>query len=132
LRRLLPREPDESSVPPADWLWLRSSLPLMCFTAVSVLTAEGDLLILGALKGPEAVGIYSVTVRTAGLVQFVLLAISPALAPHLASLHAAGDALALQRLITMAARITLAAAAPVAVGLILYGSWLLRLVYGPE
>jgi O-antigen/teichoic acid export membrane protein len=128
----LPRAPDRSPTVSQDWSWLRSSLPLMCFSAVNVLTAEVDLLILGALKGPQDVGIYSVAVRTAELVPFILQAINPALAPHIASLHTVGDALGLQRLLTMSARLTLAAAAPVALGLILCGAWLLRVVYGLE
>jgi O-antigen/teichoic acid export membrane protein len=132
LWRRLPRVPKGTPPSPADWSWLRTSLPLMCFSAVCVLTAEVDLLILGAIQGPQAVGIYSVAVRTAEIVAFVLQAINPALAPHIANLYALGYAPGLQRLITMAARITLGSALPIGLGLILGGSWLLRLLYGPE
>jgi len=103
----------------------------VCFTAINVFTAEIDLLILGALKGPENVGVYSVAVRTADLIPFVLQAILPALAPQIARLHAAGDLHGLQRLVTLATRTLLALAVPVAVVLIVRGDWLLGLLYGP-
>jgi O-antigen/teichoic acid export membrane protein len=116
----------------ADWSWLKSSLPLMCFSAINVFTAEIDLLILGALKGPAAVGVYSVAVRTAELIPFVLLAICPAIAPQMARLHAAADSPGLQRLVTTATRALLALALPVALFLILRGDWFLGLLYGAE
>ena len=132
LWRHLPRAADGGLATSGDWSWLHSSLPLMCFSAVNVFTAEIDLLILGALKGPDAVGIYSVAVRTAELIPFVLQAVLPALAPHMASLHAAADTPGLQRLVTRATRATLAMAIPVAASLILGGGWLLGLLYGPR
>lgn len=132
LLRRLPCASAETPPTRGDWSWLRSSLPLMCFTAISVLTAQIDLLILGAQKDPQAVGIYSVVVRTGELVAFVLQAINPAVAPHLASLYAVGDFPGLQRLVTMAARITLVAAMPIGLGLIFGGAWVLQFLYGPD
>jgi O-antigen/teichoic acid export membrane protein len=131
LLRHLPAAADGEPATSGDWSWLSSSLPLMCFTAINVLTAELDLLILGALKGPEAVGIYSVAVRTAELIPFVLLAVSPAIAPHLARLHAAGDAEGLQQLVTVTTRAILALAVPVALFMVVGGNWFLGLLYGP-
>jgi O-antigen/teichoic acid export membrane protein len=130
-QRLPRREKDEPPTP-GNWSWVRSSLPLMCFAAVNVLSGEIDLLILGALREPDAVGIYSVAIRTAELIPFVLQAINPAVAPHMASLYAAGNIPGLQRLVTVATRAILAVSLPVAVGLLLWGPWFLRLLYGSQ
>jgi O-antigen/teichoic acid export membrane protein len=112
-------------------LWLRSALPLMFLASVQVIKSRTDILLLGALRGAEAVGVYSVATRGADLITFFLIANNASLAPTIASLYAKGDLDQLQRVVTSSARLTLLCSLPLAVGLIGGGQWFFTL-FGPD
>lgn len=111
--------------------WIRSALPLVLLASMHILNSRVDTLMLGAIRGAEAVGIYGVASRGAEFVTFLLMAANPALAPVAARLHAGGDSEALQRMITRAVRVILAASLPVAIFLIGFGDRFL-LIYGND
>lgn len=110
--------------------WLGSALSLSLLAAMQVITAQTDIVMLGWLTSPQEVGIYTVAVRGAALVVFVLQAVNLALEPHVARLYTTGDRERLQRTVTWSARVVLAAALPVAGLFALFGDAILRLVFG--
>ncbi len=67
------------------------------------LLSRADLLILGLLADPAAVGVYAVACRIADLVVFALAAINILFAPDIAALHARGDRSGLQAMVTATA-----------------------------
>jgi O-antigen/teichoic acid export membrane protein len=97
----------------------------------NVLFAQADTLILGAVKGPVAVGLYSVAHKGADIITFILMAQNAAFASTAATLYASGDIPRLQRLVTRMARWTLLCSAPIALALIVFGDLFLRF-YGPQ
>lgn len=111
--------------------WAQSALYLLAISAMSVINDRTPTLMLGAMKGTEAVGVYAVAYRGASLVSFVLFAINAILAPTIASLYASQEMQRLQRIITKSARLILALSLPIALGLLVFGDWLL-LLFGPE
>lgn len=111
--------------------WVRSALPLLFVSGMGVINASTDILMLGAIKGAEAVGIYAVANRGAGLITFFLMSVNMPLAPTIAGLYAEGKIQRLQHVITKSARVTLVLSLPLAVSLIVFGYWLLSLV-GPD
>lgn len=111
--------------------WLRTALPLWGIALMAVLLNRVDVLMLGAMIGPEASGIYTAVARLAELAGFGLIAANAFIAPRIAELYRAGKQRELQVLITWSARgiavFTLFAAAGLALG----GKFALGL-FGPE
>ncbi len=112
--------------------WIRSALPILLLNSVGVVFAQADVLIVGAVKGAAAVGLYGVADKTADLLTFVLLAQSAAFSSTAATLYAQGDLVTLQRLTTRIARLTLLSAVPVAVVFIGFGGAFLTFFYGTD
>jgi O-antigen/teichoic acid export membrane protein len=110
---------------------VQSTLPLLFISGGSVLYGQADTLILGLLKGPAPVGLYSVAHRNADFISFVLNVQASAFASTAAGLYAIRDLDRLQRLITKLARWTLLAAVPLGFVLIVFGRWILGF-YGPQ
>ncbi len=132
LRTYLPEAAKGAKPTYPDWGWLRSALPLMFLSSVAVIYGQADVLILGAIKGAKAVGVYGAADRGAGLLAFLFTAAISAMAPTIASLYASGDQQALQRMVTKLVRVTLALTLPVAVAFIGFGYWVLLWVYGAD
>jgi len=132
LRKYLPAAAKGAELAYPDWKWLRNALPLMFLSSVAVIYGQADVLILGAIKGTKAVGVYGVADRGANLLAFLFTAAISAMAPAIASLYAGGDLEALQRMVTKLVRVTLALTLPVAVAFIGFGYWVLLWVYGAD
>jgi len=111
--------------------WINSSLPLMFLGAMHLINSRTDILMLGAIKGIEDVGVYVVVSRLTSLIVFILLAVNSALAPNIASLYAEGKVVKLQQIITKGSRIVFFVSLTVAVILIVFSYWIL-LLYGSD
>jgi O-antigen/teichoic acid export membrane protein len=107
--------------------WIQSALPLMLLAGMQIINARMDIIMLGAIKGPQEAGIYAVANRGAELVAFVLTAVNLALAPTVANLFAAGNMQKLQSIVTKSTRIILACSLPIGLALIVFGHWFLLL-----
>jgi len=111
--------------------WLKSALPLMFLGGMQILHARTDILMLGTIKGAEAVGIYVVVMRGTQLINVILMSVNNALAPTVASLYADHKIQKLQKIITTSSRSILLLSCIVAGGLIGLGHWYL-LLFGAE
>jgi len=131
LSKVLPRDIREATPVYQTWGWMRDALPLLFLSTLGVVNTWTDTLMLGAIKGAEAVGIYAVANRGSGLITFFLTAANMALAPTIANLHARRNLVQLQLLVTKSARVTLFFSFPLALSLIVFGNWFLLLV-GPD
>ncbi|MEP6714270.1 MAG: oligosaccharide flippase family protein [Terriglobia bacterium] len=131
LRRSLPPEIAQAIAVYRHRQWIRSALPLVFAAGIAVLFAQADTLILGAFRDTAMVGIYSVAHKGSELIGVILAAQVSALASTAANLYALGEIDRLQRIVTRLARWTLLGSAPVALVMIFYGPWYLRL-YGPS
>ncbi|MGB3757877.1 MAG: flippase [Rivularia sp. (in: cyanobacteria)] len=131
LNRALPKVVKDAPPKYQARKWLSSGLPLMFLGAMHIINSQTDVLMLGALKGAEEVGIYVVVNRLASLIVFVLMAVNSVLAPNIASLYAEGKIDKLQRVITKSSRAVFFASCSVAGSLIVFGDWFL-LLFGQE
>jgi O-antigen/teichoic acid export membrane protein len=127
LHRALPESAKEAEPVYRGRAWAQSALPMVFLAGMGILFGQAGTLILGALKGASAVGIYSVADKGAELLAFVLVAQNAAFSSTAASLYAAGDLERLQRLATRIARLTLLASLPPAIVFIGFGHWFLAL-----
>jgi O-antigen/teichoic acid export membrane protein len=132
LTRKLPQVVCEARATYKTRSWAYSALPLLVISGLHVVNSHADILILGALKGPEAAGVYRVAARGAELVVLVLAAVNVTLQPTIAGLYASRDMARLQRVITASARGVLLFSLPVGLVLILFGERLLPIFFGQE
>ena len=110
--------------------WLKSALPLMMMGGMFLANSNTDILMLGAMVGPEAAAVYKAATRGAELILFALIVVNTPLAPLVAKLYAADDRERLERGVTKAARLTFVLGVGVAALLIVFGRWFLS-IFGP-
>ncbi|MFM6520508.1 MAG: lipopolysaccharide biosynthesis protein, partial [Microcystis panniformis] len=77
-----------------------------------------DILMLGAFKGPGAVGVYAVVSRVTSLIVFGLGILNNVLSPTFATLYAEGKREELQKLVTHSTRLISLFALVMTLGLI--------------
>ena len=100
--------------------WIYEALPLVLISGLMIINSNADILMLGAIKGAEFTGIYSVASRGASLVTFFLTAINTAIAPTIASLYTKRDIGNIQQIVTKSARLVFILSFPVASVLMLF------------
>jgi O-antigen/teichoic acid export membrane protein len=107
--------------------WLKSALPLMLMGSMFLANSNMDILMLGAMVGPEAAAVYKAATRGAELVVFSLSIIIAPLAPLIAKLHTSGDLERLQKGITKSAKVVFLFSLLTAIPLIVFGKYFLFL-----
>ena len=131
LQKYLPRQFKQATPRYEERTWLRSALPMLLIGSMYIINNQTDTIMLGILSNSEAVGIYTVANRGAGLISFILLAVNSPLGPTFASLYAAGEKQKLQKVVTQCCRIVFGSALFIATILIVFGKQLL-LLFGSE
>ena len=131
LNRVLPIAVKEATPEYQKPGWIRSALPLAFLGATFVINTQADILMLGAIRGSEAVGLYIPVSRGAQLINFVTVAANTVLAPTIASLYSTGNSEKLQQVIVRGTRIVFWVATILALGLVIFGRWYL-LLFGAE
>ncbi len=131
MNRALPKVVKDAAPEYQAKKWLRSGLPLMFLGSMKIINSRTDVLMLGALQGTEAVGIYVVVNRLSSLIIFVLTALNTVLAPNIASLYAEGKIEQLQRIITKAFQVIVLVSLPIVTCLIIFGNNIL-LFFGSD
>jgi O-antigen/teichoic acid export membrane protein len=87
-------------------------------------------LVIGALLGPAAAGLFQIALRFSSALERPVEMMRRSIYPEFAKLHAADDAGELRRLAVRAALIMGCTAAPILIGVALFGEPLLRLTVG--
>jgi O-antigen/teichoic acid export membrane protein len=100
--------------------WLRASLPMMLISGVWMANNYITTVIVGALDGSRAAGVYSVVQKGAEVIVILLYATNMPLAPAIARLHARGDQQGLEHTTERMARATLLVSAPVAAAFMVF------------
>ncbi|WP_018952391.1 lipopolysaccharide biosynthesis protein [Thioalkalivibrio sp. AKL12] len=129
------RPPGLRTAPPPEYqarYWRRAALPLAMLAGLQLIIAHTDIIMLGIIRSDEEVGVYRVVVQVATLVVFGLQAINQVLQPYFARLHAQGELVRLQQLVTYSARIILLLALPPVLLMAAFGGPLLDLLFGAE
>ena len=79
--------------------WFTDALPFMFLGTSQLLNSRIDLLMLGSVKGVEAVGIYAVLLGITRLTVFIHQAANSVLAPNITTLYSQGKTKQLEKLI---------------------------------
>ena len=110
--------------------WLSVALSMAMFNGFQLITTYGDVLILGNFVEPDKIGIYNAAIRTASIINFVLMAVSATATPKYAELYARGQHDELRSYVTHTARWIFWPSLLGGVVLILGGKYVL-LAFGP-
>ena len=102
---------------------LSTSAAFVWIQVMNAISDWADILILGAFRPAEEVGIYGVAKRLVLTVSFVLIAVNNIAAPKFAALHHQGNHTALTRTAVHSARLTLLVAGPVLLALLVFASY---------
>jgi O-antigen/teichoic acid export membrane protein len=132
LLRNLPEELRTATPGYETRIWVRSAIPLLLLGATNLLNTQTGILMLAAIKGSTAAGLYQAASRGAELVALLLIVVNMVIQPRISSLYAARDMQRLQHVVTLAARVALLGAIPFAFVLIVFGRSILAKVFGPE
>jgi O-antigen/teichoic acid export membrane protein len=130
LNRKVPPEARHANPLMEPRLWIAGAIPLTLNRALVTVNSQVDVLLLGAMTGARAVGIFTAALRGMQLITLVLLSVNTALAPNLAQLHAENDKKRMERAVTQGALLMVVVALPVAVFFVVGGRWFLGLFGG--
>jgi O-antigen/teichoic acid export membrane protein len=131
LRRVLPAEARSSTPVVETRRWARAVGPLIVLSLVSSAGAQLPTILLGALSDPREVGLYNVAFRVAGVLPFLLIAMTPAMMTAIVELRTLERHDDLQRLMTRSARIILLFSAPIGLVAIVFATPLLE-IFGSD
>ncbi|HSF93923.1 MAG TPA: hypothetical protein VLA52_02775 [Thermohalobaculum sp.] len=112
--------------------WLGHALMLGFNQAIRTAQPMILILLMPLVSTVEAAGLLRLAQRAAAVADFSTAAVSLTIGPHIASLHAANDTGALQRLASASARIMSAALLAGTLTFALIGAWLIDQIVGPE
>ncbi|NES22152.1 MAG: flippase [Symploca sp. SIO3E6] len=80
--------------------WIKVAAALWLMNAFLIIMSQTDIIVVGSLLGPEQAGIYTVGVKTAAWVSFVLGTVNMVTAPSFAQLYKQDKQEELQQLVT--------------------------------
>lgn len=129
LRKKLPAEMTGAARQEAP-VWLESAWPLLTLNLLHITFSQADMLILGAVQGVKAAGIYGMAKWLSGVIGLVVTAVNAVLAPSAASLYTMGNIKALQNTVTKSARALLFLSLPLTLILMAFGTPILKLAGG--
>ncbi len=111
--------------------WLADALPFMFLGTSELLNSRLDLLMLGAIKGVEAVGIYAVLLGVTRLTVFIHQAANSVLGPTIATLYSEGKIRQLERMIRKSMLLVFLVSLAIGGAIVLLGDRVLS-IFGSE
>jgi O-antigen/teichoic acid export membrane protein len=110
--------------------WFMATWPLALTAGMQQINKNTSIIMLGFFLAADDVGIYRVAVQGAMLVVFGQQAVAMFVSPYYARLHAKGDMVQLQRLVTVSARLAFFTALPLVLVFLLWGDAVIGLLFG--
>jgi len=132
LLRTMPAEIGENQPEYETSIWLASVVPLSLLAGTKVILGNTDIVMIGAIAGESATALFKVAEQASALALISVQVVTLAIGPHIARLYREGDTDTLQRVVRVAAWVTLSFAVFMAIVLIVAGEWILRFIFGPE
>lgn len=131
LWRVTPPEVRQSRPRMEHRAWLMSALPLAFIGAMQLINQQASILLQGIFLPDAQIGYFRVATQVSLLAAVGLVGINAVLAPRFAALHAQGDTVKLQRLVTSSARAILLLSLVLTIGFAALGEPFLRVFFGP-
>lgn len=112
--------------------WSSALGPLALASGLQVVNSHADILVLGLFSPVSEVGIYRAVTQLASIIMFGLGVINLIAEPDVARLHAAGQIVQLQQVVTKYARLAFLLAVPVVAVSLIFGDDILELLFGED
>jgi O-antigen/teichoic acid export membrane protein len=110
--------------------WIRAIVPLAMMSSLHILNQNIDVIMIGAIRGPDEAGQYKIAVSAASLMIFGLSALQIVAMPYITRLYHDGDQIRLQRLAAACAAASTMLGLPLFLIFVLWGAPLLTFMYG--
>ena len=111
--------------------WLIGAFPFVVIAGITIINQRTDRLMLGAMKDMQSVGLYSVAVQMAMLVNFTLIGLNQAIAPLVAERQDSNRSLELQKVLIQATNIATLSSLFIVASLVALGPFVLA-VFGTD
>jgi len=131
LRKLLPAEAQAARPEYTPSIWLQSAFPMLVYGGAQIILGQTDIVMLGAMRGAEDVGLYAAANRLAFLLVYAIYASEVILAPIISRMYTNGDRARLQNIMSKAVNISFIAILPFGMVLVFFGTYILR-IFGDE
>lgn len=131
LYRIIPNQVKHAEPEYQTEKWFPSMLSLIFIAGTGVIFSRSDVVMLGIMAGPGAVGLYAIAFRLANFVLLSQQVGANVLGPHVATLHANGETKRLQELTRKSTRAVTSYALSFAFLLIILSNLSLS-IFGPE
>lgn len=131
LYRVVPKSVRQAKPEYETKKWVPSMLSMVFMAGAGTILTRLDVIMLGMITGPAAVGLYAVALRISKFILMSQQIGAAVLAPHVAGLYAEGDTTRLQSLTTKSVRIIMAYAIPVTLAFIFLSYWILS-IFGED
>lgn len=118
-----PEEPDRR--------WLMNAMPFLAASVITILQGQLSLYILAYYSGSEQAGLFQAATQFTGVITIGLVSVNLTIQPKLSVAWERNDRKELQRLLTIAARISASLGLLVVCGLLIFAEPIL-LLYGEE
>ncbi|MCS3700519.1 O-antigen/teichoic acid export membrane protein [Salinibacter ruber] len=99
LYRHLPSQYWEANAQYESEQWVQRAFPYLLISSAALLQSNVDIIMTGAIVGPEAAGIYKVAARLTGILGFALSATNMIVSPITSELYTKGEMNRLQQVI---------------------------------
>lgn len=110
--------------------WLASTIPLALTDGMRMLQLELTTLLVGLLTIPADVGLFRIAAVTATMAGAPIVVLNQVSMPLIARLHAEGDLVRLQKVVTYSAKVQTAGALIISLPLLIIPETLLTLAFG--
>ena len=131
IKRALPHETSVVNPRYKTSEWLRASAPNLFLSGAILLMSKIDIIMIGTLHTTESAGIYAAASQIAELVVFAMIAVEMIAAPLISELFSSRNRQQLQRVVTLATRLSSVFAILVALLLGFFGDTVLG-IYGEQ
>ncbi len=111
--------------------WFSVAMPLLRVKGYQLALNQSDIILVGAIAGVTASGVYSAASKTATLAQLIFSAVTLAVSPSISAAWAKGDKRSVERTVRASAQLSFFPTLVLTLGLILFGGSILRLFGAP-
>jgi O-antigen/teichoic acid export membrane protein len=99
---------------------LNVSFPMMLTSAMALIMSWSDVVMLGAMRSSEELGVYSVVLKLAGLTSVTLIAVNTISAPKFSEFYSKGDIAGLKKTAISATKLIFYSTLPIIILLLLF------------
>jgi len=108
------------------------SLPMLMTATMAFVIGQTGVIMLGMFRSETEVGYYAIIVKLATLTVFILNAVNSMAAPKFSELFHSNNMAELLYVAKRSAKLIFWTTAPILIGLVVYGKFVLRVFFGPE